>query len=81
MTTKLTLTVEKDVIERAKSYAKNSGRSLSELIEQYLDTLTQENSHQEISPKLKKLIGVVKLPKDFDEEKELLSYLENKHLS
>ncbi|WP_324205455.1 DUF6364 family protein, partial [Sediminibacterium sp.] len=29
MTTKLTLTVEKDVIERAKSYAKVSGRSLS----------------------------------------------------
>lgn len=36
MTTKLTLTVEKEVIERAKSYAKHSGRSLSELIEQYL---------------------------------------------
>jgi Family of unknown function (DUF6364) len=80
MTTKLTLTVEKDVIERAKSYAKNTGRSLSQLIEQYLDTLTQESSHQEISPKLKKLVGVVKLPKDFDEKKELISYLESKHL-
>ncbi len=80
MTTKLTLTVEKDVIERAKSYAKNSGRSLSELIEQYLDNLTQEDSLQEISPKLKKLIGAVKLPEDFDEKKELISYLESKHL-
>jgi predicted HicB family RNase H-like nuclease len=46
MTTKLTLTVEKDVIERAKSYAKVSGKSLSELIEQYLETLTQENNTQ-----------------------------------
>ena len=80
MTTKLTLTVEKDVIERAKLYAKGSGRSLSEIIEQYLDTITQENSNQKISPKLKKLIGVVKLPKDFDEKKELQSYLEKKHL-
>lgn len=80
MTTKLTLTVEKDVIERAKSYAKNSGRSLSELIEQYLDTLTQENSTQKISPKLKKLVGVVTLPKDFDEKKEYQSYLEKRHL-
>lgn len=80
MTTKLTLTVEKDVIERAKSYAKSSGRSLSELIEQYLDTLTQENSSRKISPKLKKLIGAVKLPKGFDEKKELQSYLEKKHL-
>jgi predicted HicB family RNase H-like nuclease len=53
MTTKLTLTVEKDVIERAKCFAKSSGRSLSELIEQYLDTITQENNHQQVSPKLK----------------------------
>lgn len=80
MTTKLTLTVEKDVIERAKCFAKSSGRSLSELIEQYLDTITQENNNQQVSPKLKKLIGAVKLPKDFDEKKELQSYLEKKHL-
>jgi SOS response regulatory protein OraA/RecX len=80
MTTKLTLTVEKEVIERAKSYAKVSGRSLSEIIEQYLDTITQENSTQQLSPKLKKLVGAVKLPKDFDEKKELQIYLEKKHL-
>jgi len=80
MTTKLTLTVEKEVIERAKSYAKHSGRSLSELIEQYLDSITQDTSHQKVSPKLKKLIGAVKLPKGFDEKKELQSYMEKKHL-
>lgn len=80
MTTKLTLTVEKEVIERAKSYAKNSGRSLSELVEKYLDSITQEKTEQKISPKLKKLVGIVKLPKDFDENKEYLSYLEKKHL-
>lgn len=80
MTTKLTLTVEKEVIERAKSYAKASGRSLSELIEQYLDTITQDNNKQKISPKLKKLVGAVKLPKGFDEKKELQSYREKKHL-
>lgn len=80
MTTKLTLTIEKEVIERAKSYAKQTGRSLSELIEQHLDTITQENNSQKVSPKLKKLIGVVKLPKGFDEKKELESYLKKKHL-
>ena len=79
MTTKLTLTVEKEVIERAKSYAKKSGRSLSEIIEQYLDTITADSKQHAVSPKLKKLIGVVKLPKGFDERKELQSYLENKH--
>lgn len=53
LTTKVTLTVEKDVIERAEAYAKDSGRSLSELSEQYLDTLTQENRTQSISLMLK----------------------------
>ena len=80
MTTKLTLSVEKEVIERAKSFAKHSGRSLSELIEQYLDSITQENTTDAVSPRLKKLIGAVKLPKNFDEKKELQSYLEKKHL-
>ena len=80
MTTKLTLTVEKSIIERAKLYAKNTGRSLSELIENYLETITQESSEDKLSPKLKKIIGAVKLPKNFDEKEELRSYFENKHL-
>jgi hypothetical protein len=52
MTTKLTLTVEKAIIERAKIYAKNTGRSLSELVEKYLETITEDNGNQKISPKL-----------------------------
>lgn len=80
MTSKLTLTVEKSIIERAKVYAKNTGRSLSEIIENYLETITQDNGTDKISPKLKKIVGSVKLPKNFDEEKELRSYFENKHL-
>ena len=80
MTTKLTLTVEKSVIERAKSYAKNTGRSLSELIENYLDNITKESKEENLSPKLRKIVGAVKLPKDFDEKEELRSYFENKHL-
>ena len=80
MTTKLTLTVEKTIIERAKSYAKKTGRSLSELIESYLENITEENDNSDLSPKLKKIVGSVKLPKDFDEEKELRSAIEKKHL-
>ncbi len=80
MTTKLTLTVEKSIIERAKLYAKNTGRSLSEIIENYLATITEESSTKELSPKLKKIVGVVNLPEDFDEKQELRSAIENKHL-
>jgi len=81
MTTKLTLTIEEDVIKKAKSYAKQTGRSLSELIEKYLETLTDEHREaKQISPKLKKLVGSVRLPTDFDEKKELSAYFESKHL-
>jgi formiminotetrahydrofolate cyclodeaminase len=81
MTTKLTLTVEKAIIEKAKSYAKRTGRSLSELIEKYLESITNdEKNDAQISPNLRKIVGAVKLPKNFDEEKELRTYLEKKHL-
>lgn len=80
MSTKLTLTVDKAVIERAKSYAKHTGRSLSELVESYLETIIQEDKEEQLSPKLKKIVGAVKLPKNFDEKKELRAYLEKKHL-
>jgi hypothetical protein len=82
MTTKLTLTVEEDVIKKAKSYAKQTGRSLSELVETYLDSLTEDRhiETQPLSSKLQKLVGSVKLPTDFDEKKELDAYFENKHL-
>lgn len=79
MTTKLTLTVEKSIIERAKSYAKNTGRSLSELIENYLEAITEEGGEKN-SPKLNEIVGSVKLPKNIDREKEMRSYFESKHL-
>lgn len=80
MNTKLTLTVEKNTIEKAKSYAKKTGRSLSEIVENYLETMIEEKKNQKISSRLKKIVGSVKLPKNYDEEKELQSYLEKKHL-
>lgn len=81
MTTKLTLTVEEEVIKKAKLYARQTGRSLSELIETYLETLTDEDhGAKQLSPKLKKLVGSVKLPANFDEKEELAAYFESKHL-
>ena len=80
VTTKLTLTINPEVIERAKRYAKQHGRSLSELVELYLVSITDTAlDTSEISPQLKSLIGVVDLPADFDEEKQLRSHFEKKH--
>ncbi len=79
MTTKLTLSLEKSIIEKAKSFAKKSGKSLSELIENYLESITNDHGTEKPSLKLKKIVGSVKLPKDFDEDKEKRTYFEKKH--
>lgn len=80
MTTKLTLTVEKDVIELAKTYASKKGRSLSDLIENYLMSLVQnEKGNNDLSPSVKRLLGSVKAPKNFDYKTELEIALEKKY--
>lgn len=83
MNTKLTLTIEQSVIEKAKKYAQKKERSLSDLIENYLKALTTEEtiSHQEeLSPILKSLKGSFKEPKDFNYKKEISNRLTEKYL-
>lgn len=72
MTTKLTLTIDDSVIAMAKKYAKQTEKSLSDIVENYLISLTsKEKKKEEISPRIMNLVGAVKLPKDFDYKKEL----------
>ncbi|KFC18171.1 DUF6364 family protein [Epilithonimonas lactis] len=80
MTTKLTLTVEKSVIEKAKKYAKGTQRSLSEMVQKYLETLVESpKEDSELSPKIKKLAGSLKMPEDFDYDKALDDYYREKY--
>ncbi len=81
MNTKLTLTIEKNVIEKAKRYAKQTGRSLSDIIEKYLEEISAEEVDSAgLSNQLKEIVGSVKLPKNFDEKKAKREYLEKKYL-
>lgn len=82
MNTKLTLTIDQSVIERAKKYARQKERSLSDLIENYLKALTTEeiSKQDELSPTVKSLKGSFKMPKDFDYKKELSDRLTEKYL-
>jgi Family of unknown function (DUF6364) len=80
MTTKLTLMVEKDVIVRAKHYAKNNSKSLSNLVETFLNDISKKDTGIKTSSKLNEIVGSVKLPKNFNEKKELSAYYENKYL-
>jgi hypothetical protein len=82
MNTKLTLTIEQTVIEKAKKYAKDKERSLSNLIENYLKALTTESNQKEIelTPIVKSLKGSFNAPKNFDYKKELTNRLSEKYL-
>lgn len=84
MPTKLTLTIDKSVIEEAKQYAKSQGRSLSNLIEEYLKSVSSKDHHSkglELSPITKSLFGSVKLKdKNIDYKKILEDEILKKHL-
>lgn len=80
METKLTLRINNEVIIRAKDYAQSHKTSLSRLIESYLDSVTSTKSADiGITPLVKSLSGVIKLPDGFDYKKEYANWLEEKY--
>ena len=83
MNTKLTLTIEQEIIKRAKDYAKEKNRSLSDIIENYLKVLTKEEKQQKdkkLNLVVSSLKGSFKIPKNMDYKKELRNRLEEKYL-
>ena len=81
MNTKLTLSLEKKIIEQAKVYAKGTGRSLSQMVESYFRNVVQKTDveYDSVDARIKKLIGVIKLPPDFDIEKAKEEYHREKY--
>jgi hypothetical protein len=82
MDAKLTLSINSDVARRAKVYARNKGRSLSDLVENYLKLLTGNSSvdSSEYTPRVKSLLGSILIPEDFKYKKEVTDYLVKKYL-
>jgi len=79
MNTKLTLNIDQNIIEEAKSYAKNNSVSLSKLIENYLLSITAKDSKKtKISPLVESLTGVISL-EDTDYKKEYANFLSKKY--
>ena len=80
MDTKLTIKINNDVISRAKRYAKLRRTSLSKMVESFLDSVTKnEPDDIEITPLVKSLSGVIKLPESFDIKKERTDFLIKKY--
>ncbi len=84
MDAKLTLKLDKLVIDKAKKYASSRKKSLSRMIEAYLKSLTDKDSKEpddnfEISPFVKSMQTGVKIPADFDYKKAYTDYLMEKY--
>lgn len=82
MNTKLTLTIEKEVIEIAKKYAKEKGQSLSEMVENYFKFIAMDRikiKEKQLSPKVRKLRGIIKTDNHFDYKQILTEELSKKY--
>ena len=80
MNTKLTLNLDKGVIEQAKIFAKKNNVSLSKLIERYLNSLTVvSETDREVSPLVESLTGVIS-NNLVDDKKDYRDYISDKYL-
>ena len=79
MHTKLTLRIEEELIERAKSYARQSGKSVSQLVSDYLELLPQPEARPKrtMTPIVKSLRGA--LAGSGLDEQDYRRHLEEKH--
>jgi hypothetical protein len=81
MNAKLTLNLNKDIIGRAKEYARENSQSLSALVQNYFVFLSEKNNitEMEISLNVKELSGIINLTPDFDLEDEYGSHILEKY--
>jgi hypothetical protein len=81
---KLTLTIkDASIIEEAKAYSKESGRSLSNMFENYLKTVLRPKEgikNTELPPLVKSLSGCVPLVDGKTDDDILWEALQNKFL-
>ncbi|MEM7110571.1 MAG: DUF6364 family protein [Bacteroidota bacterium] len=84
MDSKRILKLDKDVIDKAKTYASLHQRSLSRIIESYLRSLVDKenqnpNDDIEISPFVESIRTGVSLPSNLDDTKEYMDFLVEKY--
>ncbi len=82
MTTKLTLSLEKNVINQAKKFAREKNKSLSRIIEEYLVELTAKRnlkSEEKLPPISRELAGSVNIKGGIDLRREIADYLDRKY--
>jgi hypothetical protein len=84
MDSKLTLKLNEEIIKKAKVYAASQRKSLSRIIESYLQSLVlKKKSHRnkdlEISPFVKSMKKGIRVPSDLDFKMEYSRFITEKH--
>ena len=75
MDTVLTLNIDKNVVENAEIYAKSTEKSVSQLVEDYLSSISFNNNvmnNRPLGPITRQLAGIIKLERKIN-SKELLN--------
>ena len=81
MDTKLTLSVNRNIVKKAKIYAQKNKTSISQIVEDYFALITKERYHpkDQKTHLIKDLTGIIKLPKGYDEKRDYRKYRAKKH--
>ncbi len=79
MITKLTLSINEEVIKKAKQLSRRKGKSISKMVEEYLTTVSDREGEKETP--LSKLSGILKdkIPADVDIKEVKRQYLTKKY--
>lgn len=85
MNTKLTLSIDDDIIQQAKLYAKSRKQSVSKLVEEYLYSISQKSdakmkNEEAYAPIVSELLGMIKTDSNIDYKKVLEESLMEKYL-
>ena len=82
MNSKLTLKLDKKIIEKAKTFAKINNTSLSFLVEGFFERLIEKESNDQakLSPTVKELAGVLRMKNESDPDVYKEQYLLEKYL-
>lgn len=80
MDSRITLRLDKDIIEQAKEYAREHGTSLSRIIENYLKMVSKPRGRSiEVTPLVKSLSGIAEPATEAELEDARLRHLMEKH--
>lgn len=77
MNTKLTLRLDRDLIEGAKRHSAKSGKSVSKLVSDYFTLIDASQPSTEVSRRVQSLRGV--LARSGLDERDYRKHLEDKH--